>query len=135
MKKGPGYELRENLKARDREELDINELARRKSLEAFLRIVKVAEDERPKDWDDSLWGPWKPLRHRNVKDYILAQTTIIERAYGKPKQAMEHSGPEGAAIPYNLVDAPPQETREQWEARKAKEEREARMESAARPTD
>lgn len=133
MKKGPGYELRENLKARDREELDINELARRKSLEAFLRIVEVAEDKRPKDWDDSLWGPWKPLRHRNVKDYILAQTTIIERAYGKPKQAMEHSGPEGAAIPYNLVDAPPQETFEQWQARKAKEQNASSVEPATRP--
>jgi hypothetical protein len=34
---------------------------------------------------------------------VAASVAILDRAWGKPKQAMEHSGPDGEPIPTSLT--------------------------------
>lgn len=86
-----------DLKVKKQEQETIEALARRKSIDAFMRIVAVAEDEEPDDWREE-WGTWRPLRVCNVKDYLRAQEIIIERAYGKAPQAVNLGDHEGGPL-------------------------------------
>lgn len=45
---------------------------------------------------------------------VSAATAILDRGYGKPMQAVEHSGENGGPIPVQFV-APDQYTEEEWE--------------------
>ena len=66
------------------EQEDIERLARRKGMEAFLRIVAVAEDG--------------GLRQQDPKTYLYANNLIIERAYGKAAQAVNLGNHEGGPL-------------------------------------
>lgn len=53
---------------------------------------------------------------------IKAAEVLLERGFGKPMQAVELSGPDGGPLNVRgLIDAPPPETREQWEERVRKQ--------------
>ena len=52
---------------------------------------------------------------------VLAAEIILNRAWGKPTTSVELTGAEGGPLLIAPVDAPPQETREQWIARRTKE--------------
>lgn len=118
--KTKAQEQRDDRQAKEREEKTLMDLARRKSLDALLRIVALAEDEKPKDWDvimrdkDGDVLPWRPLRIRDVKSYLLAQQMIIERAYGKAAQAVNLGDEKGGPlqISVNIVRSKPREEAE-----------------------
>jgi hypothetical protein len=44
------------------------------------------------------------MRSDNPKASVTACNTIIDRGYGKAKQALEHSGPDGGAIPLQFIE-------------------------------
>lgn len=77
-------------------------IARQYAQEAFEKLV---------EW----------MRSENPKASLVACQVIIERAFGKPTQEIELSG---SVNVQQGVDAPPQETREQWLERKQKEQAE-----------
>lgn len=54
---------------------------------------------------------------------VAAAQALLDRGFGKPSQAMELSGPEGGPIQTatELIDRPPRETLEEWQARRKKE--------------
>lgn len=54
---------------------------------------------------------------------LAAAMHVLDRILGKPGQNLEVSGGNGQplVIQHKLIDAPPEETREQWLARTAKE--------------
>lgn len=61
---------------------------------------------------------------------------FIEYGFGKPVSSVELSGPDGGDIQINHgIDAPPQETFEQWATRKEVETGMKYVESTARTTD
>lgn len=61
---------------------------------------------------------------------------FMEYGFGKPVSALEISGPEGGPIEMTHgIDAPPQETFEQWAARKQVETGLNYVESTAGPSD
>lgn len=55
---------------------------------------------------------------KKAKDRTTAAEVLLDRGWGKPVQGIEHSGPDGSSIPIqHLIDRPPQETYQQWQAR------------------
>lgn len=88
---------------------DLKALARQHSKDAFLRIVATAKDG----------SVDRELRYK-------ADVYICDRAHGKPMQAVETS----IEVIRPMVDAPPQETREQWLERRKKMEERKRLEAS-----
>lgn len=54
---------------------------------------------------------------------IAAIKEIFDRGLGKAVQKTEITGAEGAPLLAKIVDGPPQETYEQWKARKEREQK------------
>lgn len=54
---------------------------------------------------------------------VAAAQALLDRGFGKPSQGVELSGPEGGPIQTatELIDRPPRETLEEWQARRKKE--------------
>lgn len=70
------------------------------------------------------------LRTGNNRDRLTAATILLDRAYGKCRQEIEIAPLQVS----RMVDAPPQETREEWIDRKRRESN-GSVEPAARPAD
>lgn len=49
---------------------------------------------------------------------VKAAALLLDRGYGKAREHIELTGADGGPVQLMAVDGPPQETREQWEARK-----------------
>lgn len=74
----PGY------KAKKKKE--VTALAKTESVEAFLRIVEIAKDQMV-----------------DVKTRFYANQYIIDRAIGKPRQAVEVGGEDGSPLQVSVV--------------------------------
>lgn len=57
-----------------------------------------------------------PLTDEGVR--IKAAALLLDRGFGKAREHIELTGAGGGPVQLMAVDGPPQETREQWEARK-----------------
>jgi len=69
---------------RPREEMAVIQLAKQNSEKAILKLVELIDSEDP-------------------KVSIAASNAVLDRAIGKPKQALEHSGPEGEKLVIQIV--------------------------------
>lgn len=73
-----------NPSGRPRDTVRVGELARSYAVEAIDTLVAI-------------------MRHSpETRDQLSAAQALLDRGYGKPMQAVEHSGPEGSAIPLGL---------------------------------
>jgi hypothetical protein len=71
-------------KAKTDAEREVEKLARKHGPEAVARL---------RYWMDS----------DNAKASVSASNALLDRAYGKPKQAMEHSGPAGGPMAFSWL--------------------------------
>lgn len=78
-----------------KESYKLTRLARQYTEEALEIVLSVMRD--PKD-----------------KQRLDAAKILLERGYGKPRQEMELSGPDGKGLFESLVSAPPKLSREEW---------------------
>jgi hypothetical protein len=67
---------------------EITDLARQRAPEAFARIVELTANEDP-------------------RVALAASQEVLNRAYGKPRQALQHSGPDGGALVFNVISGVP----------------------------
>lgn len=66
---------------RPKEGADIRALARTHGTAAIAGLYKIASDKRV-----------------SASTRIMAWNSLLDRGYGKPAQALEHSGPDGKSI-------------------------------------
>jgi hypothetical protein len=59
-------------------------------------VADILGDE--KDGITAAEAIFKKLRQEAIKGNLKAAEMLLDRAYGKPKQAVEHSGPQGGEI-------------------------------------
>jgi hypothetical protein len=68
-----------NPSGRPKQMQEITDLARQRAPEAFARIVDLTSNDDP-------------------RVALAASQEVLNRAYGKPRQALQHSGPDGGDI-------------------------------------
>lgn len=71
---------------RKRGDAAVTELARKHAPEMLKVLVSIAVDE-----------------SAAVNSRVAAASQVLDRAYGRPRQALEHSGPEGADLPSAIM--------------------------------
>ncbi len=67
--------------SRNKATIEIQDLARQYTTDALKALVQIAQ------------------RGQSEAARVMAANALLDRGYGKPRQALEHSGPEGAALP------------------------------------
>lgn len=95
MRATPGNAGRNAIDEAKRARDEVVRLAQKKGIDALLRIIEVAEDQ--------------GLRAKDPKTYIFANQVILDRAFGKPEQAMQLQDGEGGPlkIEVNIVRSKP----------------------------
>jgi hypothetical protein len=58
---------------------------------------------------------------KNEATRVAAGNSLLDRAFGKAPQAITGAGGQGPVLVQQTIDAPPDETREQWIARRTRE--------------
>lgn len=71
---------------RKRGDAAVTELARKHAPEMIRVLVKIALDE-----------------EAAVNSRVAAAGQVLDRAYGRPRQALEHSGPDGQQLPTGIM--------------------------------
>lgn len=71
---------------RKRVDAAVTELARKHAPEMIRVLVDIALDE-----------------EAAVNSRVAAASQVLDRAYGRPRQALEHSGPDGSELPTGIM--------------------------------
>jgi hypothetical protein len=79
-----------------------------REVEALARKASPAAVRRLVEW----------MNCNNARASVAACNAILDRGFGKPTQSTEHTG---AVTVHGAIDRPPQETREEWMARRSRE--------------
>lgn len=87
---------------------------RKKADPEFVRAVREAA----KGALERIVALSKDAKDQKVR--LQASIWLAERAHGKPAQSIDHTSSDGTMTPVRPVDAPPQESREEWEKRVTK---------------
>lgn len=111
-------------RARDRvsafERGDNVDVERRKDSDTTKAVAAIpatqARDTARKYYDLAIRTLVEVMQYaKKAKDRTYAAEALLDRGFGKPVQGIEHSGPDGSAIPIqHLIDRPPNETYAQW---------------------
>lgn len=71
---------------RKRGDAAVTELARKHAPEMLRVLVEIARDKKAA-----------------VNSRVAAASQVLDRAYGRPRQALEHSGPDGQQLPAGIM--------------------------------